>query len=509
MAEEVKVVKTTEVTETKTIQPALNISPTPTTKTAVTLGTSTMALRGVLNPNGAETKYWFECSANPHFAPAATRATVQRSAGSGTHETHVEADISDLRPSTVYYFRLVAENQYGKVAGEANSFHTLYQEPKPAAPGNIPIATAPQHPPHGTPATPHKEPASVLTNALAIGGLIILIIIVLWGLLHLVSLSGGWFSSLFPASRNSSIQVTAPAQSYSGDPITLGWSYAPSSKGNYAFVYQCKTGLAFAAPSGTSFVQIPCGVAFTLGGATSSASLTPLLSGTTSVSSVLTVLYIPSATSTSPGAAAQGTATMAVSPAKVSVTPAPTKTPTTPTKKTSVPVYTSPADLAVSILSANVDPYGDAAVSFDITNVGGSPSGTYYFSAQLPTSPPYSYSSPAQVSLAPGSHIVSTLNFTNAISGTLTVQIGSSNDANAANNYASQYLNASAYNQYPGQNQPYNQTVPQNYNQSSSQCYYSASGAYVCNQQNQNTYNNGLPYYVNTGQYPYIVPGTY
>lgn len=359
-----------------------------------------------------------------------------------------------------------------------------------------------QHPPQASAPSTRAEPISVFANVLAIAGLIILIIIILWGLIHIFSLSGGWFSSFFSGSRNSAIQVTVPPQAKSGEAVAVSWKYSPSAKGNYALLYPCTTGLSFSLQSGA---QIPCGGAYTLGGATGSTTILPLLTAATSTQVPITILYIPSGTSTLATAPAQGSATTVISPANAAVTPA--VKPTTPVYTS--PAATGPADLAITILSLNADSFGNATVTFDITNLGGSPSGTYYFSAQLPTSQPYSYSSPAQASLAPGSHIVSTLNFTMASPGTFTVSVTSGGDSNASNNYASQYL-SSPYNvQYQYNNQQYYYPNTYQYQQpyiGGQQCYWNG-GTYVCTQ----PYNpgNGLPYYMNSGQYPYIVPNVY
>ncbi|MEK7092867.1 MAG: hypothetical protein AAB927_00100 [Patescibacteria group bacterium] len=385
-----------------------------------------------------------------------------------------------------------------------------------------------QHPPQGS-ASPagqsplggapaRAEPISVFANVLAIAGLIILVIIVLWGIIHIFSLSGGWFSSLFSGSRNTAIQVTVPPQANSGEPVAVNWKYSPSVKGNYALLYPCTAGLSFSLPAGGTLAQIPCGGAYTLGGATSSVTILPLLTATTSpanggasVRIPLTILYIQSATSTANGGAstsgtvpAQGSASTLINPARLVVTPVvePAK-PATPVY-TTPPVATGPADLAVTILSLSADSWGNATVTFDIGNTGGSPSGTYYFSAQLPTTQSYSYSSPAQAPLAAGSHVVNTLNFTMASPGTFTVSVTSGNDSNATNNYASQYL-SSPYNvQY--QNQYYTPSTYQT-NIGNQQCYWNGA-AYVCGQQPYNP-GNGLPYYQNSGQYPYVTPNGY
>ena len=106
------------------------------------------------------------------------------------------------------------------------------------------------------------------------------------------------------------------------------------------------------------------------------------------------------------------------------------------------------------IISVTTDGTGGGVATFDIANVGGTSSGTYYFTAQLPTMSGYTYSSPAQSSLAPSAHVVSTLRFSQAVSGVFSVSITTA-DANSGNNYASQTMSGSYnYNQpYPYQSQ--------------------------------------------------------
>jgi hypothetical protein len=99
------------------------------------------------------------------------------------------------------------------------------------------------------------------------------------------------------------------------------------------------------------------------------------------------------------------------------------------------------------------------AVQFDIANVGGSSSGPWYFSANLPTSPMTPYVSPQQASLTPGAHIVNTLKFDHVMSGggNFTVTVDPANivqESNENNNTASQWVSGGA-DYYP----------PQTYNQ--------------------------------------------
>ncbi|KKW35364.1 MAG: hypothetical protein UY81_C0043G0006 [Candidatus Giovannonibacteria bacterium GW2011_GWA2_53_7] len=117
-----------------------------------------------------------------------------------------------------------------------------------------------------------------------------------------------------------------------------------------------------------------------------------------------------------------------------------------------------PGDLSVRILSVGVidpitgdivprppsSPYDLVAVRFDIANAGTASTGPWYFSAQLPTVPPYMYSSVAQISLAPGDHIENMLRFRQAApGGNFSVAVDGANlvlESIEANNFASQNI---------------------------------------------------------------------
>ncbi len=315
------------------------------------------------------------------------------------------------------------------------------------------------------PYAPEEPKPNLASNILAIVGFIILIVVVIWGLVNLASLSRGWFSSLFGGGE-AVVSVTAPESAVAGAPFTLSWKYDEPAPGSYALLYQCASGLGFQTQGPAGPVGIPCGAAFTVANAEKRISLTPYLSGAEK-NVALSIIFIPAATTTSSGEAvarAQGSATVKILPASSPTptptpTPSPAKTPTqtpAPTPKPAAPsVPTTPADLSVRIISVSIDAGGNGIATFDIANVGGSPSGTYYFSAHLPTVAGYTYSSLAQSSLAPQAHIVSTLRFTQGMSGIFSVSI-TTPDANSSNNYASQSVTAPYYNynfNYPYQGQ--------------------------------------------------------
>ncbi len=314
-----------------------------------------------------------------------------------------------------------------------------------------------------------KKP-SLFANILAIVGFIILIIIVIWGLIHLARLSSPWFSSLF-GNGDTEISVSAPNSIASGQPAKITWEYDTDTPGSFAFLYPCVDGISVAVPAPeNTFAPIRCGTATILNGATSTLIVYPLSTATSSQKMTITMLFVPSAEgATEPEAT--GSATMTVNPA-TGAQPTPpvggststpntpstpsnpkptTPKPTTPTTPNPKPTPSGPSDLSVTILGVNSEPGGVTAVVFDIKNIGASSTGQYTFTAQLPTAQPYTYYSPIQASLAPSAHIVNTLRFTMGIPGTVSISVDPTNsvrESNESNNYVNQALGGS-YNPNP------------------------------------------------------------
>lgn len=312
------------------------------------------------------------------------------------------------------------------------------------------MAEAPKPPQKLLPSPRESAGMSFLSNALAIAGFIILTFIILWGVVHIAALAnfsvGSWFTT------SPKVAVTAPKSATSGQPITISWKTTDAKPGSYAFLYQCEKNFEFQTQNQSGVMsRIPCGASINVGSSTA-AMILPVISGTTSVSVPVSVVFTPSAT----GTRSEGGATIAVAPAAqvqpVVQTPAPQPTGEKPTAKKTTPAYTStvrrtsanlvahaasgPADLAVRIITVGVidpssgalinrpptSPYDVVGVEFDIANIGGSATGSWYFQALLPIPAPNTYTSVAQISLKPGEHIVNTLRFSQAIPhGTFTV----------------------------------------------------------------------------------------
>ncbi len=108
----------------KTLGPAVPSEPTVVTESATAVSTSSATFRGVVNPNGLDTKYWFEYSTDSLFGSILTNTTSQTSIGSGVNAVSVEKNVTGLRSKTNYYFHLVAQNSSGTVFGDRMTFRT-------------------------------------------------------------------------------------------------------------------------------------------------------------------------------------------------------------------------------------------------------------------------------------------------------------------------------------------------------------------------------------------------
>lgn len=75
---------------------------------------------GDINPNQAETKYWFEYGKTTDLG----QLSAIKSAGDGKSKRTVSAALIGLDPGVTYYYRLNAQNQFGTANGSVMSFRT-------------------------------------------------------------------------------------------------------------------------------------------------------------------------------------------------------------------------------------------------------------------------------------------------------------------------------------------------------------------------------------------------
>ncbi len=101
--------------------PAAALSPSVTTKAATGVTGFAGTLNGLVNPNGLETKTYFEYGKTTAYGSK----TAEVNAGSGSSTTEVTKAISELAPNTTYHYRIIATNADGTGTGGDQSFKTL------------------------------------------------------------------------------------------------------------------------------------------------------------------------------------------------------------------------------------------------------------------------------------------------------------------------------------------------------------------------------------------------
>lgn len=118
---------TTSSSSSSSSSTSSSYSYTATTKDATSVTSTSATLNGTVNPGGEKVYYVFsyrkesESSSNTKYAPSG-----YGSAGNGTSDVSISADISDLSSGTKYVYRLYVVNSSGKNAtyGDLKSFTT-------------------------------------------------------------------------------------------------------------------------------------------------------------------------------------------------------------------------------------------------------------------------------------------------------------------------------------------------------------------------------------------------
>jgi len=108
----------------KTLGPVSAKVPSVTTGNASAVTSSGATLHGTVNPNLADTKYWFEYSTNSLLGQVLLQSSDPVNVGAGGAVVPIDKFVTGLNSGTNYYFRLVAENSMGTVRGERQAFKT-------------------------------------------------------------------------------------------------------------------------------------------------------------------------------------------------------------------------------------------------------------------------------------------------------------------------------------------------------------------------------------------------
>lgn len=105
------------------------IAPTVETGSATLITNTSAILNGTINSNGSASTYYFEYGTSGSYG----FGTALQNAGSGTVNTQVATNLTDLAPGTTYHFRIVATN----VAGVANGDDQTFKTDSPELPENV------------------------------------------------------------------------------------------------------------------------------------------------------------------------------------------------------------------------------------------------------------------------------------------------------------------------------------------------------------------------------------
>ena len=96
-------------------------SPSVTTLAATSVTGISATLNGTVNPNGLATTYYFQWGTTTSYG----NTTTSSSAGSGTSNVNVSANITGLTANTPYHFRVVGVNSDGTTNGNDLTFTSL------------------------------------------------------------------------------------------------------------------------------------------------------------------------------------------------------------------------------------------------------------------------------------------------------------------------------------------------------------------------------------------------
>lgn len=99
-------------------------APIVNTTAATNVTNNTARLNGRINPDGAETTYWFEYSSDSLLGSIIGSGTARETVAAGTSNVSVSANISGLQKNSTYYYRLVARNSEGTIRGDIVSLKT-------------------------------------------------------------------------------------------------------------------------------------------------------------------------------------------------------------------------------------------------------------------------------------------------------------------------------------------------------------------------------------------------
>ncbi len=117
---------------------AVAAQPTATTGTTTNIADTRATLAATVNPRGEETTYSFRYGTTTQYG----KQTTPASAGAGTDDRTVNADLTGLTPGTEYHVQVVATNASGTAPGNDVTFRTTGTAPPPAPKPVVATGTA-------------------------------------------------------------------------------------------------------------------------------------------------------------------------------------------------------------------------------------------------------------------------------------------------------------------------------------------------------------------------------
>lgn len=275
-----------------------------------------------------------------------------------------------------------------------------------------------------------QERRGTIGNILALIAFAAIIAIGLWGLINAFRLLPDVFQNFFDRPPPiAELTISVPTENIrSGTPIFITWTHDIENGGFYSIAYPCRD--AFELLMTETEEVIPCGNAFPLeSGGERSVGVTPAFTQRGQIEVPISMLY----TNEDGERTAADTGTLRVKGESVAVNP-----PTTPPATTPPPVApVGSPDLQTRVLAiGSIDTashvftpktvfqaHETVTVLFEVRNVGTARSGTWLFTAYLPTDPPHTYYPPRQQALGAGDWIEYTLSFDQLTIGSQTITI--------------------------------------------------------------------------------------
>ena len=111
--------------------PVSGSAPTINTGPAFSVTQTSASISGTVNPNGNNTTAWFEYGTAQSLGNIIGSQSVNTGSGSGSGNVSLNAFLSNLQVNTTYYYRVMAQNDYGTTNGNILSFTTNANNPPP------------------------------------------------------------------------------------------------------------------------------------------------------------------------------------------------------------------------------------------------------------------------------------------------------------------------------------------------------------------------------------------